>query len=95
MDPMSPGFLFNEANALSANGQFPEAEAEYRRRISLAPTYAEAHMGLGIVLAETQRLPEALAEVRAAVRLQPTNVAALDNLRKAEDLTAKLETWAR
>jgi tetratricopeptide (TPR) repeat protein len=89
MEPSSPTYLFNEANALSAVGQFDKAEAAYRRCISLAPTLAGAHTGLGIVLAETRRLPEALAEFRTAVLLQPNDAAALDNLQRAEALTQR------
>jgi tetratricopeptide (TPR) repeat protein len=88
MNPTSPKYLFNEANALSADGQFDRAEAAYRRCISLAPTLAGAHTGLGIVLAETNRLADALAEFRTAVRLQPNDRAALDDLEKAEHLMA-------
>jgi hypothetical protein len=38
------------------------------------------------VLAETGRLADAITEFRAAVQLQPNDPAALDDLRKAEDL---------
>ncbi len=86
MDPGSPSYLFNQANALAAVGQFDQAEAAFRRSIALAPTLAGAHTGLGIVLAETGRLADAVTEFRAAVRLQPNDPAALDDLKKAEDL---------
>ena len=86
MDPGSPSYLFNQANALAAVGQFDQAEAAFRRCIALAPTLAGAHTGLGIVLAETGRLPDAITEFRAAVRLQPNDPAALDDLKKAEQL---------
>jgi Flp pilus assembly protein TadD len=86
MEPTSPSYLFNQANALSAVGKFDQAEAAFRRCIALAPTLVGAHTGLGIVLAETHRLPEAITELRAAVRLQPDDRAALDDLKRAEDL---------
>lgn len=92
MDPSSPTYLFNEANALSAAGRFDQAEATFRRCVALAPTLAGAHTGLGIVLAETHRLPAALDEFRAAVRLQPDDPAALDDLKKAE---AMMEAQSR
>jgi len=85
-DRDSPSYLFNQANALAAVGQFEQAEAAFRRSIALAPTLAGAHTGLGIVLAETGRLPDAIAEFRQAVRLQPDDPAALDDLKKAEQL---------
>jgi Tfp pilus assembly protein PilF len=86
IDPSSPSTLFNQANALAAVGQFDQAEAVFRRCIALAPTLAGAHTGLGIVLAETGRLAEAISEFQAAVRLQPNDPAALDDLKKAQDL---------
>ncbi len=86
MDPRSPRYLFNQANALAAIGQFEQAEATFRRCLALAPTLAGAHTGLGIVLAETSRLADAVTEFRAAVRLQPNDPAALDDLKKAEQL---------
>jgi tetratricopeptide (TPR) repeat protein len=86
LEPRSPTYLYNEANGLSAVGQFAEAEALFRRCLALAPTLAGAHTGLGIVLAETQRLPAALEEFRTAVRLQPGDPAALDDLNKAESM---------
>ena len=63
MDPSSPSYLFNQANALAAVGQFDQAEAAFRRCIALAPTLAGAHTGLGIVLAETGRLADALDRI--------------------------------
>ncbi len=86
IDPRSPTYLFNQANALAAVGQFGQAEAAFRRCIEVAPTLAGAHTGLGIVLAETQRLSDAVTEFRTAVRLQPNDPAALDNLRRAEEM---------
>jgi protein O-mannosyl-transferase len=88
MDPSSPTYLFNQANALSAVGQLDKAETTFRQCIALAPTLAGAHTGLGIVLAESHRLAEALDEFRAAVRLQPNDPAALDNLKRAEAMMA-------
>ncbi len=89
IDPRSPTYLFNQANALAAVGQFEQAEAVFRRCIEVAPTLAGAHTGLGIVLAETQRLSDAITEFRIAVRLQPNDPAALDNLRRAEDMIGR------
>jgi len=78
--------LFNEANALSAVGQFDKAEAAFRRCIALDPTVVGAHTGLGIVLAETHRIAAAADEFRTAVRLKPDDAAALDNLKRAESM---------
>ena len=86
IDPRSPTYLFNQANALAAVGQFEQAEAAFRRCIEVAPALAGAHTGLGIVLAETQRLSDAVTEFRTAVSLQPNDPAARDNLKRAEDM---------
>ncbi len=86
MEPESPVHLFNQANALSAIGQFDKAEAIFRRCIALAPDVAGAHTGLGIVLAETHRLAAAADEFRSALRLQPDDPAALENLKRAESM---------
>jgi len=88
MAPDSPVHLFNEANALAAVGQFDKAEAAFRRCIALDPTVAGAHVGLGIVLAETRRLAAAVDEFRTAVRLDPNDTAARDNLKRAESMLA-------
>ena len=85
IDPTT-AHLFNEANALSAVGQFDKAEAAFRRCIALDPTVVGAHTGLGIVLAETHRIAAAADEFRTAVRLKPDDAAALDNLRRAENM---------
>jgi tetratricopeptide (TPR) repeat protein len=86
MEPDSPVHLFNQANALSAIGQFDKAEALFRRCIALAPSVAGAHIGLGIVLAESHRLAAAADEFRFALRLQPDDPAALENLKRAESM---------
>ncbi len=84
MDPDSPTYLFNQANALAVLGQLPQAEAVFRRCLAVAPALAGAHTGLGIVLAQTNRLAEAITEFRAALRLQPGDPAATDDLKRAE-----------
>ena len=86
MEPDSPVHLFNQANALAAIGQFDKAEAIFRRCIALAPSVAGAHIGLGIVLAETHRLAAAADEFRFALRLQPDDPAAIENLKRAESM---------
>ncbi len=92
IEPESPVHLFNQANALSAIGQFDKAEAVFRRCVALAPDVAGAHTGLGIVLAETHRLAAAADEFRSALRLQPDDPAALENLKRAESM---METEGR
>jgi Flp pilus assembly protein TadD len=92
LDPGSPTYLFNHANGLAAAGQFDSAEAAFRRCIAVAPTLAGAHTGLGIVLAETGRLADAIVEFRTALRLQPNDPAALDDLKRAEELMQRQES---
>jgi len=82
----SPIHLYDLANALASMGRWKEAEAAFRNCIAVSPDFAGAHSGLGIVLAQTNRLPEAIREFREAVRLEPDNATAVDNLRRAESL---------
>jgi len=46
-------------------------EALFRKSLALDPRLANAHLQLGILLAEQRREPEALAEFQAAIRLNP------------------------
>jgi Flp pilus assembly protein TadD len=93
----SPGrtYLFNQANALAAVGQFDSAEASFRRSLALAPILAGARTGLGIVLAQTGRLADAIVEFRTALRLQPGDPAALDDLQRAENLMVSKRSAGR
>jgi tetratricopeptide (TPR) repeat protein len=57
-------------------GQPAEAEALFRRALSLAPGLPHVHHNLGNLLRELSRLDEAVAEQREAIRLKPNYVEA-------------------
>ncbi len=56
---------------LVAQGDSDDAEAHYRKAITLDPSYMEAHNNLATRLMVTQRFEEGLAELRIAERLDP------------------------
>ena len=57
--------------------RYPEAEAAaWREAIRLDPDDADAHLELGIVLAQMERYGEAEAAYRQAIRLDPGNASA-------------------
>jgi tetratricopeptide (TPR) repeat protein len=58
---------------------YPEAEADLRASLKLAPQLAETHAALGILF-DIQMRPGAEAEHREAVRLSPNDPAFLNNL---------------
>lgn len=66
--------LLLRANLHAQQGALPEAEVEYRRALSKSPELAEAHFGLGMVLAKTERMEEAVLALEKACALQPQNV---------------------
>jgi Flp pilus assembly protein TadD len=74
---LQPGFALaylNLGKALAGTNQFPEAEQELRRTITLAPEMGAAHVALGMLLA-TQAgkvSPEARAELKLGLQLDPT-----------------------
>jgi len=51
--------------------RFDEAEAELRRAIALAPSFAKPHEDLGLLLVQQRRTQEAETVLREAVRLDP------------------------
>lgn len=60
---------FTRAMTFQRSGALPEAEAEYRKVLALAPQYAEAQANLGAVLAQMGRVKEAVACYEAALTL--------------------------
>ncbi|HXT48455.1 MAG TPA: protein kinase [Gemmatimonadaceae bacterium] len=68
------------ANALSDNGRYTDAEAEYDRTLALAPGNATAHQWHGDNLLALGKGSEAVSEMRKAVELDPLSVPAHTDL---------------
>ncbi|MBI5629928.1 MAG: tetratricopeptide repeat protein [Elusimicrobia bacterium] len=60
-------------------GLYPEAEAELKEALALAPAYLEPYMDLGVLYSQTGRIQEALRIAQARLALRP-DAAAWHNL---------------
>lgn len=65
-------------------GDWPGAEAHYRRALALAPGLADAHHLLGLSLAQQGRPEEGAAEIEAALAAAPEATAYRGNLAKLQ-----------
>jgi tetratricopeptide (TPR) repeat protein len=54
-----------------SSGDLREAEARYRRAIQCDPSNRDAHLRLGIVLADRKEYSEAITQLKRAIRLDP------------------------
>ncbi len=72
--------LYNQGNALHAQGQADAAAAHWRQALALRPDHAEAHNNLGLLQQEQGRWGEAEASFRAALQARPDYPVALHNL---------------
>jgi Flp pilus assembly protein TadD len=70
VEPESSGARFTLASFLATHA-LEMAEAEYREAIAADPEHAEAHMELGLALADMGRAEEGLKELAVAVKLAP------------------------
>jgi Flp pilus assembly protein TadD len=52
-------------------GDYRDAEALFRRVLSVLPNSAEAHCNLAVALQETDRSEEAVGHLRLAITLEP------------------------
>jgi len=90
LDPSCASAHFNLAVALVQDGKLGEAESHYRKALPGRPT-AEAHNGLGYVLAREDRTDDALAEFRKAIEIDPKFAPAYNNLADTLVKQGKLE----
>ncbi len=79
-DPATFMIYANLGNALSATGQWDEAERHYRTALDLQPTIAETHSNLGNVLDRKGLYDDAAACYRQAIALKPEFSSAYFNL---------------
>ncbi len=80
LKPDYPEGEFNLANALRAEGRYPDAILHYGEALRLKPDYPEALDNLGTALAGAGRTAEAVASYREALRLRPDYAEAEVNL---------------
>jgi Flp pilus assembly protein TadD len=79
VEPESPGARFTLASFLATHA-LEMAESEYREAIAADPEHAEAHLELGLALADMGRAEEGLKELAIAARLAPEDPVALHEL---------------
>src|SRR6266478_4220834 len=72
--------LLHEAALLLQAGKLDEAEPLLRRAIAAAPSNADAHNLLGVILDQRGDIAQAEQEYRIALRLNPNGVSATANL---------------
>ena len=65
---------------LAAQGQFPEAEAQYQASLAINDRVEDTHYNYGNLLARTDRLPEAVVQYQQALQLAPDRAAFHSNL---------------
>lgn len=63
--------VFQRGAAAMRSGHVSEAEAAFREAVKLAPSIADAHLDLGLVLGREGKLDEAIASLQEALRLNP------------------------
>jgi len=66
-----------------AAGRQDDAEAAYRRGVTVDPEYADLRLRLARLLIRRRAFAEARAEAEAALRVQPNRRALVDLLREA------------
>jgi tetratricopeptide (TPR) repeat protein len=88
-------FETNLAHALSAQGRFAEASAEFRNALARKPDYAEALNGLANVSARQQNYDAAIDLYRKSLAGQPANVIIRTNLANALAASGKFASAER
>jgi len=76
---------------LKKQGNWGEAFKHYERALQLKPDYPEAHVNLGVVLANQGKLDEAVQHYERALQLRPDYADALNNLGAALAAQGKLD----
>jgi len=78
--------MINLASVRAADDRFDEAIVLFNRALHTAPDCAEAHLNLGLTLAEMGRAPAAVASLRQAIAIDPENVDAWYALSAADEI---------
>ncbi|MBX7245442.1 MAG: tetratricopeptide repeat protein [Candidatus Sumerlaeaceae bacterium] len=85
---------FNLARALGEKRSFAESIKAYETTLALKPDHANAHEGLGVVLARADRPAEAIPHYREAIKLKPKDPVTRSNLAAALVQSAQLKEAA-
>lgn len=93
--PDDPALRLELAQLAYVAGDFDTSERELREVIRLAPAEARAHLRLGDVLAEKERVEEALTEYREAERLAAGSPLAKEAALEAELAQIEVDTVVR
>lgn len=72
-----------KGNAARDAEKYTDAEAEYKRALSINPKEERAHLGLGNVSSDLGHYDEAVQSYREAIRLKPTDAEAYVRLAQA------------
>lgn len=81
----------NLALALTRQGKFNEAMANYYTALTLKPDYARAHYNLGVILAKQGKLNEGIHHLQTAVQINPNSAEAQNNLGVALLIQGRLD----
>lgn len=79
LEPDSAGSHYNLASFLSLHG-LDFAVAEYQQSIELEPDFPDAHLNLGLALADLGRTEEAVQAMKTAIELDPKDPLARQEL---------------
>lgn len=97
---LTPEMRYNRGVDYAAQGQFADAEEEYRLALLANPTFAQAQNNLGLVYLKLGRFSEAERAFQTAITIKPDYVKALENLAMTyEKMGGKdslaLEVWKK
>jgi len=69
--PADPNDRFRQATEAMRQGRLDDAAAGFAAAVTAAPTFAEAHLNLGLVLEEQGKNEEAILSLQKALKLKP------------------------
>jgi tetratricopeptide (TPR) repeat protein len=72
--------LFNQALQSHVTGNVAQAEQIYRQILQIAPTFANAHANLGVILRQRQQPADAIGHLEQAIRHDPNHALSHFNL---------------
>jgi tetratricopeptide (TPR) repeat protein len=95
IDPANAGAEYVLGELARQAQELPGAEQHFSKATQLDPNFADAYLGLGMVLLAEKKYPEAVAPLERAVKLQPANPAGHYSLATAYARTGRKEDAER